>query len=170
VAFCSKRTVRCPPAILRWALALCWIAIASAARANPPGRPGAAVEPRAHVVKVERAFLNPGAAALPGAGVRAFQDPEADTSGVERFDIRWYANPPGIPPGAVIVLEAVQANSPSIHNRVLRIPERALGHMRSVVEIPADDIQRIGRVRQWRVSVVWRGRILARQASPNWKG
>lgn len=138
--------------------------------ANPPARPSAIVEPRAHVVKVERAFLNPGPAAMPGAGVRAFQDPEQETRGLERFDIRWYANPPGIPPGAVILLEAVQANSPSILNRTLRIPDRAQGHIRSIVEIPAEDIQRAGRVHQWRVSVVWRGRILARQASPNWKG
>jgi hypothetical protein len=134
-----------------------------------PVRGSAASTPRAHVVKVERAFLSSGSAAMSGAGVRAFDDPEPETRGLERFDIRWYANPPGIQPGAVVLVEVVQAQSSSVYNRVLRIPDRAEGHVRSIVEIPAEAIQRAGRVRAWRVSVAWRGQILARQSSPNWR-
>ncbi len=102
--------------------------------------------------------------------MRSFEDSSPEAGGLERFDIRWYANPPGIPPGAVILLEAVQTYSPSVYNQAVRIPDRAQGHIRSVVEIPPEDIRRAGRVREWRISVVFRGRILARQTSPNWKG
>ena len=107
---------------------------------------------------------------MPGAGVRAFQDPDGATRGVERFDIRWYAGPPGMPPGSLLLFECVQARSPSIHNQVVRLQNQAQGHLRSVIEIPADDIQRAGRVQKWRVSLVWRGRILNRHASANWEG
>ncbi len=36
--------------------------------------------------------------------------------------------------------------------------------------IPAAEVRREGRVAQWRVRIVWRGRVLDAQASPNWIG
>ena len=119
---------------------------------------------------VDRASVGPGIAPMPGAGVRAFQDPEAETGGAERFEIRWYANPPGIPPGVVVLLESLQEHSPVIKNHVLRLDEKSEGHIRSIIEIPAREIRQAGRVLKWRVRVVWRGRLLASQASPNWDG
>ncbi len=107
---------------------------------------------------------------MPGAGVRAFQNPERKDGGSERIDIHWYANPPGLPPGTVLLFECVQNRSPSIRNRTLRISEKAEGHIRSVIEIPTDEIRKDGRIREWRVSLVWRGRILDRQTSLNWQG
>ena len=125
---------------------------------------------RAHLVGVERSFVNPTTAPLPGAGVRAFQDPETENGGTERFEIRWYANPPGIPPGAVVLLEFVQERSPIVKNHVLRTTGKSEGNVRSTIEIPSADVRRGGRVVQWRVRVVWRGNALATQASPNWDG
>ena len=125
---------------------------------------------RAHLVDVERAFVNPTTAPLPGAGVRAFQDPDAENGGTERFEIRWYANPPGIPPGAVVLLEFVQERSPIVKNRSLRTTGKSEGHVRATFEIPAAEIRRGGRIVQWRVRVVWRGTALAAQASSNWQG
>ena len=136
----------------------------------PAGAEPAAYVARAHLVGVERSFVNPATASPPGAGVRAFQDPDAENGGTERFDVHWYANPPGIPPGAVVLLEFVQERSPIVNNRVLRTPGKAEGHVRSTIEIPSADVRRGGRVVQWRVRVVWRGNALATQASPNWEG
>ena len=126
--------------------------------------------PKAHFTGIDRAFVGPGSVAPPGAGVHAFRDPESDNRGTERFVVRWYANPPGIPPGVVVLLESIQERSPVIKNHVLRINEKSEGHIRSVIEIPAKEVQLAGRVLKWRVRVVWRGRLLASQTSDNWEG
>lgn len=146
-----------------------WAVAAVLASASAIAEPYAYVA-RAHLVGVERSFVNPAAAPLPGAGVRAFQDPETESGGTERFEVRWYANPPGIPPGAVVLLEFVQERSPIVKNRVLRTTGKSEGNVRSTIEIPAAEVRRGGRVVQWRVNVVWRGNALATQASPNWEG
>lgn len=125
---------------------------------------------RAHLVDVQRAFVNQSTASMPGAGVRAFQDPETENSGTERFEIRWYANPPGIPPGAVLLLESVQERSPVLKNYILRTTGKSEGHVRSVIEIPPAEVQQAGRVVKWRVRIVWRGRLLDSRASENWEG
>lgn len=125
---------------------------------------------RAQLVEVKNSFVSAGTAAIPGAGVRAFQHPATGEPGQERFEIRWYANPPGIPPGAVILLETVQEHSQTVKNHLLRTPGKSLGHVRSFIEIPAGEIRMAGRVVQWRVRVIWRGRVLATQASGNWNG
>ena len=158
-----------PSAARKAVLALLVLAAARLAPAAPPAAPYVYV-PQAHLVGVERAFIGPGSAPAPGAGVRAFRDPEAENSGTERFEIRWYANPPGIPPGTVLLLESVQERSPLVKNHVLRTTGKSEGNVRSTIEIPSADVRRGGRVVQWRVRVVWRGNALATQASPNWKG
>ena len=146
------------------------LAAAALFLAAPAGAEPYVYVARAHLVDVERAFVNPTSAPLPGAGVRAFQDPDPEDAGAERFEIRWYANPPGIPPGAVVLLEFVQERSPIVKNRSLRTTGKSEGHVRATFEIPAAEIRRGGRIVQWRVRVVWRGTALAAQASPNWQG
>ena len=151
-----------------------WIGYAlAAAVACGPGR--AAAGPagyvaRAQIVGVEHAFVQQPAVGVPGAGVRAFQDPESKNGGRERFDVRWYAHPPGIPPGTVLLLETVQERSPLVKNHVHRTTGKSEGHVRTAIEIPADEIRRAGRVVKWRLRVVWRGAALATAASPNWDG
>ena len=126
--------------------------------------------PRAHLVGVEREFVGAATASVPGAGVRSFQKSGADADGSERFEVRWYANPPGLPPGVVVLFETVQERQATVKNHVLRIAQKSEGHVRSTIEIPADEIRRAGRVREWRVRIVWRGRALATQTSANWDG
>lgn len=145
---------------------LCCLACMSAAA--PPAVP--AYTPRASIVGVERSFAPKSSVAVPGAGVRAFADPETEASGTERFEIRWYANPPGIPPGVVVLLESVQERSPVPSNHPFRLDRKAEGHVRTVIEIPPDEIQRGGRVAKWRIRLVWRGRLLASQTSADWDG
>lgn len=138
-----------------------------------PGRAAAgpnAYVARAQIVEVNRSFVPQSAGGVPGAGVRAFRDPEAESGGQERFEIRWYAQPPGIPPGAVLLLESVQERSPLVKNHTHRTAGKSEGHVRTAIEIPAAEIRRAGRVVKWRVRVIWRGRALATAASPNWDG
>lgn len=159
--------------ITRSILCLAWgtgFLLAGSARvpAAPPAR--TPYVPRAHVVEVNRSFAAPTTTSSPGAGVRAFQTPDAILGGTERFEIRWYANPPGIPPGVVLLLESIQERSATIKNHSLRINRKSEGHIRSEITIPAREVRQAGRVRQWRLRIVWRGRVLATQTSPNWTG
>ncbi|HPY61634.1 MAG TPA: hypothetical protein PLJ22_00650, partial [Kiritimatiellia bacterium] len=92
----------------------------------------------------------------------------SETGGRERFDIRWYANPPGIPPGTVLLLETVQERSPVVRSYFLRTTDKSEGNTLSVLEIPPDKVRQGGRVIKWRLRVVWRGKVLATQTSANW--
>lgn len=158
---------------VRWPLALgllAWIPPAPAAPVAPAAAAPYVYEARAHLVDVVRAFVSTGDLPMPGAGVRSFQSSDGRASGTERFEIRWYANPPGIPPGVVVWLESIQEHSPVVKNHYVRVGEKSEGHVRSVIEIPPDEVQQAGRVLKWRIRVVWRGRLLASQTSPNWDG
>ena len=146
-----------------WALAVAVVIAPATTGAGPAGYVA-----RAQIVAVDHAFIQQAAVAVPGAGVRAFRDPEAESGGQERFDVRWYAHPPGIPPGTVLLLETVQERSPIVKNHVHRTAGKSEGHVRTAIEIPADDVRRAGRVVKWRLRVVWRGAALATAASPNW--
>ena len=141
----------------------------SAAAAPPSPAPYVYV-PRANLVSVDRSYVGPQVAPIPGAGVRSFDHPNIESGGTERFEIRWYANPPGIPPGVVILFESLQERGPIVKNHILRLNEKSEGHIRSIIEIPTDEVRSAGRVTQWRVRVVWRGKLLASQTSPNWEG
>ena len=145
-------------------------ALAQSPAATAPQPPPYVYVARAHIVEVKRAFVGAATADIPGAGVRAFQPPGSDLAGSERFEIRWYANPPGIPPGAVVLFEYLQDRQGRVRNQALRLAQKSEGHVRSVVEIPAEDVRRAGRVREWRVSIVWRDRALATQSSDPWTG
>ena len=70
----------------------------------------------------------------------------------------------------VILFESLQERGSTIKNHILRLNEKSEGHIRSIIEIPPDDVRSAGRVTQWRVRLVWRGNLLASQTSPNWEG
>ena len=125
---------------------------------------------RAQLTEVKPYFVSQGSPDLPGAGVRAFQPPQATASGVERFEIRWYAHPPGIPPGTVILLESRQERAQLVRNHVLRTTDKSEGYIRSVIDVPAEDVRQAGRVVSWRVRIVWRGQVLSSRDSGNWEG
>ena len=151
--------------------ALAFLLLAAAACAVP----ASFAEPyvyvaRANLQSVDHSFVSRGTTAMPGAGVRAFEDPDGANSGTERFEIRWFANSPGIPPGVLVLLESLQERSPIVKNHVLRIPTKSEGYVRSVIEISSEEIQQAGRTQQWRVRIIWRGRLLASQTSANWGG
>lgn len=144
------------------AASLCAVVPSSAASAPiiPP--------PVAHLTGVERFFLRRPSPSFSGAAVRAFADAPDPSDGSERFDVLWFANPPGFPSPGIVLFEYVLERSSSIQNRLAPIPARSQGPIRSSVEIPADEIRRAGRVDSWRASLVWKGHVLARLHSHNW--
>lgn len=158
------------PIARRWcALLLILVAPASGVPVSPaPRPPSVGLALSADILHVYRSLASTGTPTIPGAGVRSFQEPASETAGSERFDIRWVAHPPGLPPGAIIQLEAIQARSPAVQNQVVGLARRTAGVTHTTLEIPARQIQRAGRVHAWRISIAWRGHILARQSSPNW--
>jgi len=125
--------------------------------------------PRAHIADVSRSFVSQGVTPVSGAGLRFFQAPDNDPSGTERFKIHWFANPPGIPPGAILMLESQQERSASVKNYILQTTQKSEGNVISTIEIPPKDIRRAGRTLKWRVRIIWRGRSLASRMSPNWE-
>ena len=42
-------------------------------------------------------------------------------------------------------------------------------YVRSAIDVPAAEIRRSGRTRDWRLRIVWRGRVLASRSSPGWE-
>jgi hypothetical protein len=75
-----------------------------------------------------------------------------------------------IPPGVLLLLESIQEHSATVKNHSVRIDGKSEGHMRSTIEIPAAEIRQAGRIRKWRLRIIWRGRLLASQASADWEG
>ena len=146
------------------AFAASLFAVAFSFAASPPQLQ----PPLGHFMGVERFFLRSPSPSFSGAAVRAFSDAPDSSDGSERFDFLWYANPPGFPSPGIVLLEYSLERSSAIQNRLVPIPVRSQGQVRSVVEIPADEIRRAGRVARWRASLVWQGHVLARLHSPNW--
>ncbi len=161
----AARTRPSVPRRLAWACAPALLLLLSTASAAPY-----VYVARAHFLEVNQAFVNQGTAPAPGAGIHAFQDPDIEDRGTECFEIRWYANPPGVPPGAVLLLECVHRQSPVVKNHVLRTSGKSEGHTRSVIEIPPDEVRKTGRVLKWRARIVWRGTVLDTRTSENWDG
>ncbi len=124
--------------------------------------------PQAHITSVDRSFISQGITPASGAGIRFFEDPDSGNSGTERFDIRWYANPPGLPPGVIVMVETQQERNSVIKNHILRLTQKSEGNLLSVIEVPPEEIRQAGRVLQWRVRIIWRGKALASQVSQNW--
>ena len=159
----------CPNSVLRWFGLLFFTACPVFALASPP--PSAQPKPVAqiHLASIERTYRPPSSSPVPGAAVRSFQEPDDLSGSMETFEIHWFANAPGLPSPGLLLFEYAQERSSAILNRTWPIPAKTQGHFRSIVEISSNDIQRAGKVRQWRASVVWRGRVLARRYSDNWE-
>lgn len=157
------------PPLLRGRALLLWGLLLAAASGQSPAPGG--YQAKAHLTDIQVYTVREGRAQIPGAAMRAFQNYE-DLSAAERqlFEIRWYANPPGIPPGAVLLLETRQERRQTVKNHIVRTTVKSEGHQRTLIEIPAALVRQAGRVTQWRLRVIWRGRVLAGRASPNWEG
>ncbi len=103
-----------------------------------------------------------------GAGIRPPHLAVPDGGESEHFVVQWFAHSPGIPPGALVMLETVTDRQPTVQTRIRRMPSKSEGDMTSRFDIPPEDTLRAGPVSQWRVRIVWRGRPLATRTSAGW--
>ena len=75
---------------------------------------------------MERFFLRRPSPSFSGAAVRAFADAPDPSDGSERFDVLWFANPPGFPSPGIVLFEYVLERSSSIQNRLAPNTDRLL--------------------------------------------
>ncbi|NLB65757.1 MAG: hypothetical protein GX803_04730 [Lentisphaerae bacterium] len=143
-------------------MAVLALVVARAAHAQTAPRP------RAEIVRVEQFTLQNQQIDYPGARVRTTDGAVPDSPGSQQIRVHWHALPPGIPPGAVLMLEVIHDRNPVIQNKILPYRTVSIGDIHSTVVFTARDIQQSGYVNAWRASVAWRGRILARTHSPTW--
>lgn len=160
----SKSSARIPSGIRRLALALALFALPSI---SPAAKPGPLVPPKADILTVELQHRPMRTVAYFGAGIRS---PLQDTSSAEaeRVAVEWFAHSPGIPPGALVMLETISDRLPTVKNRIYRTTAKSEGNQSRVFDIPEDETRAAGPITDWRVRIVWRGRVLATRASPGW--
>ena len=106
--------------------------------------------------------------AFSGAGIRAPHQTSGNDARSESVIVKWFAHSPGIPPGALVMLETVSEHQPTVKTRTLRLPPKTEGDQSSRFDLPLEDSLLAGPVESWRVRIVWRGRVLAAQTSANW--
>ena len=148
------------------ALAACWMA-AALLFSPAVAAPVVPAPPKADVFSVDIARKPLRTVVFSGAGIRP---PQARDDGVraETVLVKWLAHSPGIPPGALVMLETVSERLPTVKTRIQRLPPKTEGNQTTRFEIPVEDTRQDGPVESWRVRIVWRGRILAAKASGNW--
>ena len=103
-----------------------------------------------------------------GAGIRPPHLEEGENGETERFVVQWFAHSPGIPPGALVMLETVTDRQPVVRTRIRRQSGKSEGDRTARFDIPPEETRSAGPVTQWRVRIVWRGRALATRTSAGW--
>lgn len=103
-----------------------------------------------------------------GAGIRPPHLAAEANGETERFLVQWFAHSPGIPPGALVMLETLTDRQPVVRTLIQRQPSKSEGDRTTRFDIPPEDTRLAGPVTQWRVRIVWRGRALATRASEGW--
>ena len=103
-----------------------------------------------------------------GAGIRPPHVAAEKNGETERFVVQWFAHSPGIPPGALLMLETITDRQPVVQTRIQRTTAKSEGDMTARFDIPPEDTRLSGPVAQWRVRIVWRGRVLATRTSGGW--
>ena len=129
---------------------------------------GPLVPPKADILSVELRHRPMQTVAYFGAGIRPPHQVSSSSSKAERVSVEWFAHSPGIPPGALVMLETISARLPTVKNRIYRMPAKSEGDQSHLFDIPEDETRDAGPITDWRVRIVWRGRVLATRTSPGW--
>ena len=103
-----------------------------------------------------------------GASIRPPHLASEENVETERFVVQWFAHSPGIPPGALVMLETITDRQPTVQTRIQRQTAKSEGDRTARFDIPPEDTRLSGPVTQWRVRIVWRGRALATCTSDGW--
>lgn len=104
------------------------------------------------------------APARSGASVPSLFADDASAAPRESVEVVWFACAPGIPPGALLLLDLRSRWSPSLRSIPYQAPGKSVGRIRTDFPVPPD----CSPVSAWRVRLVWRGRLLAQAVSPGW--
>ncbi len=99
-----------------------------------------------------------------GASVPSLFDADGASGPRQSVEVVWFACAPGIPPGALLLLDLRSRYSPSIRSVPFQTSGKSEGRIRTVFPVPSE----FSPVAAWRVRLVWRGRLLAQAASPGW--
>jgi hypothetical protein len=149
-------------------LCVFWLAAAPVqSRAAP--KPAAPPQPVAYLLGVELASLPSTLGTFPGSAVRTFQPPPSEGVAAQRATIHWQSSPRAPLRNGVLLFEYAHERHPRIFNRALPIAGSSRAGVRTPVDVPADDVRRWGPVAKWRATIAWKGRVLARKESPNWR-
>lgn len=165
--FQSSLRVRMSAGIRRLAVAL---AVALAASAVPlrAARPGQVVPPKADILSVDLQRRPMQTVSYFGAGVRP-PHASALAGESEKVTVQWFARSPGIPPGAIVMLETIASRQPTVKNHVYRTTAKSDGDQTTCFDIPSDQTRAAGSIDEWRVRIIWRGHALATRTSPGWE-
>lgn len=164
----SKKAGRMPKGVRGFATGLAIALLGLAAAVVPARGAGGLVPAKADIRSVELERTPMQTVAHFGAGIRPPHLAVADGGESERFLVQWFAHSPGIPPGALVMLETVTDRQPTVQTRIRRMSAKSEGDMTARFDIPPEDTLRAGPVSQWRVRIVWRGRPLATRTSSGW--
>lgn len=146
----------------------------SFAQSQRPAAPTPTTPPRATITDVREFFLqddnSTGAMnAIGGARVRAFDPAPVAEQGRMEYDIHWYAHPPGVPPGLLFLFEYTLQNGNRIFTKHLSLRHHIEGYQKLAFIIPAEELASGGRVKTWRMSILFRGKILDQRTSKYWE-
>lgn len=144
------------------------LAVAVACLAAPARGAGGLVPAKADIRSVELEHKPMQTVSHFGAGIRPPHLAAEDNGATERFVVQWFAHSPGIPPGALVMLETVTDRQPLVQTRIQRQTAKSEGDRTTRFDIPPEDTRLSGPVTQWRVRIVWRGRALATRKSDGW--
>ena len=161
----SQSNARIPSGIRRLPVIMAIFFLSSLALAAP----AALVPPKADILSVEIQHRPMHTAAYFGAGIRPPHLASGADSEAECVSVKWFAHSPGIPPGAVVMLETISNRRPVVKNRIHRTTAKSEGNQSLLFDIPEDETIETGPITAWRVRIVWLGRVLATRSSPGWE-
>lgn len=99
-----------------------------------------------------------------GASVPSLFDADESSAPRQSVEVVWFACAPGIPPGALLLLDLRSRYSPAIRSVPFQTSGKSEGRIRTVFPVPRE----VSPVSAWRIRLVWRGRLLAQAVSPGW--
>lgn len=144
------------------AFAVCCLATAVLAAPYVPA------PPKAHIYFVDVARKPVQTVSYPGAGLRPPHMGRGTDALAETVRVEWLAHSPGIPPGAMVMLETATDRQPVLKTRILKLSGKTEGNQTTCFEIPPLDTRLAGPIGRWRVRIIWLGRVLATRTSTNW--
>lgn len=99
-----------------------------------------------------------------GASVPSLFDSDAASAPRQSVEVAWFACAPGIPPGALLLLDLRSPFSPSLRSIPFQTRAKSQGRILTDFPVPPD----LSPISAWRVRLVWHGRLLAQATSPGW--